>query len=125
MSTPKVRFGTCIPNPRDPLTMRYARTLDETRRNRYDCSEGHIDKPKPKPFHCGPPMAGAPSGAEAELQRVLLKKEQPHIGFFAFGFFALCEFLIDMLFGHLHDEEPIGPCGVSRVTYPSDYQRPQ
>jgi hypothetical protein len=112
--------GTCIADPRHELTYRAARTLDETRRDRYSWWEPHIEKKPPRPFRWGPPMLNAPEGAEAELQRVLLKKHEPAA---LVRFIGLVVYGVRELIWPTPPYPPIEPSRVSRITYPSDYQR--
>jgi hypothetical protein len=68
-----MRIGSAYnPNPRDPLTIRYARTLDEMKRDPYAWHEGSDDSTRPSTFSDSHFIRGAPSGFDADLQRALL-----------------------------------------------------
>lgn len=114
----KIPFGTAIGSHRAETTMRIARSITDTKCDPYAWQEGDIPgKRKPRPFRWGPPMLNAPSGLEAELQRVLLQKQRPSIGVVLAEIFE--EFV--QLFRPDPPAPPIGPTGWSRITYPSDY----
>lgn len=71
-----------IANPRDPLTLRYARTLDETRRDPYAWGEGHVDldalRALSHPLLDEPRQPAAPwlSGLKTIFVRLSLRSQQ-------------------------------------------------
>lgn len=77
-------FTDFPPDPRDPLTLRFARSVRETTRDRRDWWEAcerdtglvveHDGDPPKVSYRDGPPMRTAPHGFEAALQRELLRK---------------------------------------------------